>query len=271
MKLAASNIAWLPEQDGQAAALLKRAGFEGIEVALTREWPDLRNAPIADVRAFARRWSDEGLPIVSAQALLFGRPELLLLGPPAVRRQTIDYLRHVFDLCAAADAAKMVFGSPRNRRREGRSQADAMAIATEVFRKLGAEAARRGLVLAIEANPPQYGGDFITTVREAVELVEAVAHPGFRLHLDYGCMTMAGEPIDESVTLARPFVVHAHASAPNLEPLTDSTAALPAFVTALNAVRYDGWLSLEMRRPETNDLSALERSIQYVRDSAAAR
>jgi sugar phosphate isomerase/epimerase len=268
VKLAASNIAWLPDQDARVAALLKRAGFEGIEVALTREWPDLASAPIADVRAFARRWSDDGLPIVAAQALLFGRPELLLLGPPAVRRQTIDYLRRVFDLCAAADAVTMVFGSPRNRRREERSQAEAMAIATEVFRELGAEAARRGLVLAIEANPTAYGGDFITTVREAVELVEAVAHPGFRLHLDYGCMTIAGEPIDEAAALARPFVVHAHASAPHLAPVSGSTAPLAPFVTALEAAGYHGWLSLEMRRSDADDLSALERSIEYVRDSA---
>jgi len=267
MKLAASNIAWLPAQDAQAAALLKNAGFDGIEIALTREWPDLTSAPMPDVHAFARRWSDAGLPIVAAQALLFGRPDLLVLGPPDVRRQLIDYLRLVFDLCAAAGAAKMVFGSPRNRRRDGRSKKDAMAIGADVFRELGCEAARRGLVLAIEANPPEYGADFITTVSDAVELVKAVDHPGFRLHLDHGCMTMAGDVIAESIPQSAPYAVHAHASAPQLEPVTGSTTTLPAFVTGLESAGYGGWLSLEMRRSESGDLSALERSVEYVRSA----
>ena len=196
MKLAVSNIAWLPAQDARVAEMLRRAGVEGLEVALTREWPNLLAAPAADVHAFARRWSGLGLPIVAAQSLLFGRPDLLLLGPADVRRRLVDYLKHVFDLCAAVDAVKMVFGSPKNRRLEGHSRADAMAIAADVFRELGAEAARRGLVLALEANPPQYGGDFLTRLADAVELVSAVDHPGFRLHLDHGCMMMAGDAIE---------------------------------------------------------------------------
>ena len=59
--------------------------------------------------------------------------------------------------------------------------------------------------------------------------------------------------------------MHAHASAPNLEPVTASTTALATFVTALESAGYDGWLTLEMRRSETDDLSVLERSVEYVR------
>jgi hypothetical protein len=147
---------------------------------------DLASARIDDVRAFARRWRDEGLPIVAAQALLFGRPDLLLLGPPDVRRQTIDYLRLVFDLCAAAGATTMVFGSPRNRRREGRSTADAMAIATDAFR--GSAGGRRPRA-ARDRSEPHEMRRLHATVRDAVALVHFRAHripiaPRSRLHDD---------------------------------------------------------------------------------------
>ena len=47
----------------------------------------------------------------------------------------------------------------------------------------------------MEANPPEYGADFVTRAAEAIELVKAVNHPGFRLHLDTGCMTLANDPV----------------------------------------------------------------------------
>jgi len=262
MTLLASNIAWTPSQDAEVAARLRAHGFTGIEIALTRDWPELARADAAAVRAFAARWRDEGLPIAAAQALLFGRPDLLVFGSGETRRQTIDYLRLVFDLCAAAGARAMVFGSPRNRRLDHCRAADARVLAVDFFGALAAEAEARQLVLVIEPNPPAYGADFVTTAAEAVELVRAVDRPGFRLHLDLGCLRLAGEPIAQTVIAAAPLVAHAHASAPHLAPLEDGGAddGLDAFLSALSGSGYAGAVSLEMRRNDGHDLSPLDRS-----------
>jgi sugar phosphate isomerase/epimerase len=264
MKRLASNIAWTPAQDAEVAALLRAEGFDGIEVALTRDWPDLAKADVADVRAFAARWRDEGLPIGAAQALLFGRPELVVFGTADVRRQTIDYLRLVFDLCAAAGARAMVFGSPRNRRVDGRPPAEARGIAVDFFGELAGEAEARQLALVIEANPPAYGADFVTTAAQAIDLVRAVDRPGFRLHLDLGCLRLAGEPVAETVIAAAPLLAHAHASSPHLAPLLgpkpNQDDELDAFVSALSGSGYAGAVSLEMRRSDDDQLGAFAQS-----------
>ena len=272
MTLLASNIAWTPAQDAEAAALLRAHGFAGIEVALTRDWPELAKANPAHVRAFAARWRDEGLPIAAAQALLFGRPDLVVFGSAGVRRQTVDYLRLVFDLCAAAGARAMVFGSPRNRRVERLPPPEARAIAIDFFGELATEAETRQLVLVVEPNPPAYGADFVTTAAEAIDLVRAVDRPGFRLHLDLGCLRLAAEPVAATVSAAAPLLAHAHASSPHLAPLDDLSGAgdeLDAFLSALSGSGYAGAVSLEMRRNDDNRLAPLEQSAARLARSLA--
>jgi sugar phosphate isomerase/epimerase len=267
MKLLASNIAWTPAQDADVAALLRGHGFTGIEIALTRDWPELAAATAADVRAFASRWRNEGLPVAAAQALLFGRPELVIFGSEDARRQTLDYLRLVFDLCAAAGARAMVFGSPRNRRVDGRAAAEVRSIATAFFGALADEAHARQLVLAIEPNPPAYGADFINTAAEAIELVRAIGRPGVGLHLDLGCLRLANEPVAKTVIDGAPLLAHVHASAPHLAPLIEADDQLDTFVAQLSGSGYSGALSLEMRRNDDNRLDALDRSAARLANS----
>ena len=103
-----------------------------------------------------------------------------------------DFLRRVIDFGAAVGAHALVFGSPKNRLRGSLSSTDALGIATTFFRELGAHAHAQGVALCIEANPTEYGGDFITTTAEAVELCRAVDHPGSRVNADLGGMTLSG-------------------------------------------------------------------------------
>src|SRR4029078_117158 len=94
---------------------------------------------------------------------------------------------------AQLGAHALVFGSPKNRLRRSLEREEANEIAAEFLRELGEHAFAQRMALCIEANPPEYGGDFVTTTAEAVELCEMVDHPGIRLNADLGGMTLAGE------------------------------------------------------------------------------
>src|SRR5262249_40426902 len=154
-----------------------------------REKPlDATAQEIADYR---RAWADRGLEISSLQALLFGRPDLELFG--ATRRQLAEYLYRVIEFGAGLGASALVFGSPKNRLRRSLSSADAVASAAEFFREIGSVAAQQGVVVAIEANPPEYGGDFVTRTSEAAELARATASVGIGINGDLGGMTMSGD------------------------------------------------------------------------------
>lgn len=271
MRPAVSNIAWPAEYDAAAAGVLAAHGVAGIEVAPTKVWPNPTAATDREADAYRRFWNDRGVEIVAAQALLFGRPELTIFESAGVRRKTLDYLTAIVRLCARLGAGALVFGSPKNRRVETVSPGDARAVAVDFFGALGEVAHAAGTTVVMEANPPEYGADFVTRGGEAVELVRAVNHPGFRLHLDTGCMTLAGDPIAGTFDSGFPDLRHFHVSEPNLDPPGASGRVDHAgFAAELRRRGYAGWVSLEMREPKPFTPDGFAAAVRWFADRYAA-
>lgn len=265
MKLAVSSIAWRPAEEAAIAEMLRREAIDAVELAPTtwRERP--LDAPQGDVLALRRWWGDRGIAIVSLQSLLFGRPELQLFGSDSSRAAMLDHLRRTVDFAALLGARALVFGSPKNRRRDGMSPHEALSRAGDFFGEIGEYAHDRGAALCIEANPPAYGCDFITTTAEAVELCRTIAHPGVRVNGDLGGMVLSQEDIAQSISLAAPLLGHFHASEPHLAE-TGSVADHARAGAALRAAGYAGCVSIEMRAAEEGEnTAAVERAVRRVR------
>ncbi|MDG4764351.1 sugar phosphate isomerase/epimerase [Solwaraspora sp. WMMD406] len=261
MKVAVSNIAWEPVDDEKVADLLRHAGVAGIEVAPTKIWPDLAAATLDQARAYGQSWARAGLPVVAAQSLLYGRPDLTLFGPD--REEFVAYLCRVIDLCAAMGATALVFGSPRNRQRHGLPVETADDIAADVFGRLAHRADAAGTSLCLEANPAAYGADYLTRAEEAATLVATVDSPGLRLHLDTACMALAGDDAGASVHRFAPLLRHAHLSEPDLGPVGTPDHRHAEFVAALRTVGYQGYVSVEMRPSDGDRVAAVERAARY--------
>lgn len=259
MKLAVSNIAWPAGADAEAADILSRHGATGVELAPGKVWPTPTEATDAEILAVRRWWQDRGFRVVAFQALVFGQPDLLLFGDPAVRDRFADYLSKIVQLAAKTGAGPLVFGSPKNRAVGILPRDEAWPVAVEFFRRLGAVAADHGTVIGLEHVPPAYGCDFATTVAEAAELVKAVDSPGFGLHLDSGGMAMTGGGVGDAGDV-RP--VHFHISEPNIQPI-GSVPSVPhgEYAAGLRQTGYDGWYSIEVREPATDWQAALEQSL----------
>jgi sugar phosphate isomerase/epimerase len=272
-RLAISNIAWDSSEDDAVAAAILQCGATGVEIAPTKWRDDPLAASPADVAAYRRRWEERGLPIVSLQSLLFGRPDLQLFGGSGTRAAFVDFLRRTIDFAAALGAQRLVFGSPKNRVRGPLSIGEATAAASEVFRELGEHAHARGAVLCIEANPTGYGCDFITTTHEAIEMCRTIDHPGIGVNGDLGGMTMAGEAAATSIEDSARWLAHFHASEPNLAELGSvvdggSHSDHAAAAAALAGTTYDGWVSVEMRQAGGGgNLAAVERALKRARAS----
>jgi D-psicose/D-tagatose/L-ribulose 3-epimerase len=210
-------------------------------------------------------WEARGLRVVSLQALLFGRPDLQLFGTAASRSAMSNFLRHVIDFAAAVGAHAIVFGSPKNRLRGARSFNDALGIAADFFRALGVHGYTQRVAICIEANPTEYGGDFIINTAEAVELCRLVDHPGVRVNADLGGMTLSGEDPMASLEAAASFLAHFHASEPNLIEL-GARADHAAAARGLAAINYEGWVSIEMRAAGPgHNVEAVQRAIRVAR------
>ncbi|HKQ60057.1 MAG TPA: TIM barrel protein [Candidatus Polarisedimenticolaceae bacterium] len=248
MRVAVSNIAWERAEEPDVLALLEHRGVHGLEVAPTQVWDEPTAVPPAELQAARRRWNDRGLQVVALQALLFGKPSYVIFGEPGAREACFEHLAQMIRLGGLLGAGALVFGSPRNRAIGGLPLAAALEIAVPFFRRLGVVAQQEGTRLCIEPNPPAYGCDFIHTIDEAAELVEAVDHPGFRLQLDVSAMTLNGEDYDAALGRGVPLAAHCHASEPHLAPTGSGATDHARVAGRLRELAYAGWVSIEMRK-----------------------
>ena len=258
MKVSASNIAWTFEQDGEILALLCALGFDGLEVAPTRLFPEKPYSHAGRARTHAAMLLGQySLRVSSMQSVLFGITQNLF-GPAEERAFLRDYLRAGIDFAKALGCGNVSFGCPKNRMISDESQ---YGTAVEFFRDLSEHAAQQGTVLTIEAVPVIYGGNFLTTTEQACAFVRDVGRPGCRINADTGTMVANDEPfsvLEQNVDL----IHHIHLSEPYLAPIEKRD-----WHKQLRELPFKGYLSLEMRKTENPE--DLRNALHYLREVAA--
>lgn len=269
MRIAVSNIAWDPSEDEVVGETLRALGVDAVELAHTKYWPVPVEPSTADLAELAGAWKRRGQSILALQSLLFGRPDLSIFGEPAQTAETATYLERVLEIGAGLGAKVLVFGSPRNRDRGERSFPQALAEATAFFRPLAERARTLGCVIGLEPNPPIYGCNFVTNTEEAIELIRAIDHPGFRLHLDVGILHLNGENPGHAVKQARPYLAHVHISEPELASVPAGKVDHRAAAEALRAEEWDGAVSIEMRGgpPGGENLERVREAAAFARET----
>ncbi|TFD51769.1 sugar phosphate isomerase/epimerase [Cryobacterium sp. Hh7] len=246
--LAVSNIAWPAEEEGAVAEMLQSLGVRNVEIAPTKVFADPTATSRTDRADYRRFWADHDISIVAFQSMLFGRADLQIFGDTGVRAETVTLLSRFIELAGNIDVGILVFGSPRNRVVPPEMDpAEARDIACDIFGKLGQVAADNNTQFCIEPNPSIYGCNFITTAAGGLDLVTAVDHRGFGLHLDAAGMTLEGDSLTESIHNAAAHLAHFHASAPNLGALEETLVDHQTAANALRDIKYSGFVSIEMR------------------------
>ena len=248
MKLAVSNIAWTANEEPEVAKLLQELGVKYVEIAPTKVWDDPVNATDQQIKDYLKFWQDHGIEVVAFQSMLFPRPDLKIFESDENRVETIDHLKKFIALAGKMKAGVMVFGSPKNRQRGEMPESEAQEIAKDFFGQLGDEAQKHGVRFCIEPNAPQYACDFVTTAKQGMEIVKSVNNPGFGLHLDIACMTLAGDDPAESIKQAGDLIQHFHISSPMLESVEERDDVHHKEAgEALRQIGYGNFVSIEMR------------------------
>ena len=268
MKLAVSNIAWTKDVRLDAYAILQNVGIRGLEVApglLFHAAEDPFSPPVEVAEDVMREISYFGLSLVSMQSLLFGAKGAALFGSKAAQGAFRLGMRRAIDLAGRFGIANLVFGSPKQRVvPDGLDAFRAQQIAAELFRDLGDCAGRSKTILSIEPNPQEYGTNFLTNCRQALEFVALVDHPSIGLNLDVGAIYMSGDfgDIEELIVSSAKTIHHVHISEPHLAPAPDDVEKTTRVLRALRNIDYQHWVSIEMRPDPANGLTTLEASIR---------
>lgn len=263
MKLAVSNIAWDPDEDGAVVDLLCRRGVRGIEVAPTKLWPSWHGASPAAARAVRAAFDRQGLAIPAVQAILFGRPELQVFGGRTIQSRLLDHIEDVAALAEDLGARVLVFGSPRNRDPGELSSEQALQEAVDFFRRAGERCHPRGVCLCIESNPRAYACRFMVHWHEVLDLVDRVDQEGIGIHLDTACIALEGDDVVQAIRTCAGRIAHFHVSEPELRDFATPETDHATIGRALRASGYDGWLSIEMRRSE-RPLDSIDQAVARV-------
>jgi sugar phosphate isomerase/epimerase len=246
MKLAICNELFENWPWEKLCDFVRSVGYQGIEVAPftlaeRAEW-------ITPQRRVELRESAEsrGLEIIGLHWLLMKPPGLFITHPDAgIRRKTARYFVELVGLCADLGGKVMVIGSPKQRNLlPGVKRGQAMGYAAEVFTPSLELAGKRGVTLAIEPLSTRET-DFLMCASDAVELIERIDHPNFRLQLDVKAMSYEYKPIPQIIRESAKHLAHFHVNDPNLLGPGMGEIGYEPIIAALRAAGYDGWLSVE--------------------------
>ena len=115
IKLSISNIAWGMEQDAEMGQFLQDSGFQGLEIAPTRIFPEAPYDKLAEAKVWAEELNTKyGLEVPSMQSIWYGHQEKIF-GTKEERRVLVDYTKKAVDFAEVIGCRNLVFGNPRNR------------------------------------------------------------------------------------------------------------------------------------------------------------
>jgi sugar phosphate isomerase/epimerase len=250
----------------RACAFAAECGYQGLEIApftLAARAEDVSRQQRAEV---CRVVSAAGLEVTGLHWLLAKTEGFHLTSSDReICERTADYLVELVRLCSDLGGRVMVLGSPQQRNlADGMTKAQGMDHAAEVLAAMVPELEARGVVLALEPLGSQET-NFMLTAADAVELIERIRSPHIRLHLDCKAMATEATPMVDLIRQYQPWLAHFHANDPNRQgPGFGELDFVPVF-RALDEVKYDGWVSVEVF-DYTPGIERLARaSIEYMR------
>lgn len=164
---------------------------------------------------------------------------------PASIWTLIEHTVAIARLAEAMDCPVMVFGAPKMRDPGDLPTEIAVERATDILRRLAEIAHDHGTTLCIEPNAQTYGCRFVWTSQQGAEIVRAVDHPGFGLHLDAAAMYLEKEDGPATIRALAPMIRHFHVSEPALAGLVSPQVDHQANLSSLIEAGYTGWVSLE--------------------------
>lgn len=233
-------VGWCIRANTQAFADAKAAGFEYVELALQ----DVLGLPDAELQTLAAQLSAHGLRALSGYNPI--PSDLKLVGPEIDRTKQEAHIRHLLARAAALELTFVILNSGASWRvPEGFPADEAFSQLAAFGRQLAAAASQHGMTVLVE---PLRGTDsnMITTVGDALRLINAVNHPSFELMVDYSFLTIQKE--DPSALLAAgSHLKHVHLANPAAKrtyPMDDSESDYASFFRVLKRIGYRGGLSV---------------------------
>lgn len=254
MKLGICNELFENMSFGHACGVVKRLGYDGIELApYTLVAPNVSakfvTAIAPTTRELLRKTADKyGLEIIGLHWVLAQTEGLHVSHPEdAVRQRTADYLVELVRFCRDVGGRIIVFGSPKQRdRMEGVSLDEAWARWQQTLRPAARAANELGVTICMEPLARSIS-NILNRAEEAVRFARELNEPSVKIILD--CYSMGDEetPRADLIRQHAEWLAHVHVNDVNQQGpgMAENGTDFKAVFDALKEIGYGGYVSVE--------------------------
>jgi sugar phosphate isomerase/epimerase len=244
-------------------------GYDGIELAPFTLGPEPHLLATAERARLCRAADDAGIAIVNLHWLLVTPAGLSINGPDqAMRRRTVEVIERLIGLAADLGATTLVHGSPAQRQVADDDDAQAAwQRARDTFAAIAPAAQAAGVDYCLEPLAPRET-NFVNTVAQAVELVEAVDSPAFCTMIDTCAAGLAeAEPLPQvfDTWLPTGHVRHVQVNDSNKRGPGQGPQIFAPVMAALARHDYQGSVAVEPFDYLPNGPAAAARANGYLR------
>ena len=260
IKLSISNIAWAVEHDAEMYQFLKESGFQGLEIAPTRIFPETPYDKLSEAKEWAGELKEKyGLEVPSMQSIWYGHQEKIF-GSKEERKVLVDYTKKAIDFAEVIGCKNLVFGNPKNRDTDDVPGNYPTAI--DFFREIGDYALEHHTTIAIEPNPTIYNTRFLNYTEQAVEMAFKCGSEGVKVNVDLGTIIYNEEDINYLKQIPE-YINHVHISEPGLSVI-EKRELHRQILEVLRSIDYNRYVSIEMGNKE--DLAKVKETVKYIND-----
>ncbi|MBS7611890.1 sugar phosphate isomerase/epimerase [Candidatus Bathyarchaeota archaeon] len=245
---------------------VSKLGYHAVELAPFTFTDDVREVHPSKREAIRKLAVQHGLEVTGLHWLLV-KPEGLHINHPNpnIRQRTIEYLKCLGVFCRDLGGEILVFGSPRQRMvLPNVTYEDAWKWTVEAFKECTEYLLDYNVILCIEPLRSELT-NFITTVKEALRLIDEVAKPNFKLILDVYFMSGTGRPIREQILLGARHLKYFHANDDNKGGPGFGSIDYREVADSLKQVGYSGYVSVEVLRDEADPIYVARKSLETLK------
>jgi D-psicose/D-tagatose/L-ribulose 3-epimerase len=259
----------------QVCREIAELGYTGLEIAPFTLGEDPASLPEERRAELCRMMQDEGLCFVGLH-WLFKAPSGLHMTTrdEAVRARTWEYMHKLIDLCADLAVCKaeynavMVIGSPKQRSAvDGMTPREAVNIFTHELAHAAPHAESRGVKLLVEALSPDQT-NVVTNLQDAVSIVKQIGSPAVQTMFDTHNAVAEREPHSELIRRYCSYIQHVHVNEMDGREPGTGDYDFGSLLNALAAVKYHGWISLEVFDFKRGARQIAEDSLNHLKKAA---
>ena len=260
MKLSISNIAWSAEYDKEIYSFLQKNGYQGLEIAPTRIFPNAPYDHIPEASEWAKVLKAKyQLAISSMQSIWYGHSEKMFSSNKE-RKTLVGYTKKAILFAEAIGCKNLVFGNPRNRDTKD-VQAD-LPIAINFFKEIGDYAHEHHTAIALEPNPIIYNTNFMNFTQQAAEIAYKVNSEGIKVNVDLGTIIYNNEDLEYLKQISG-FINHIHISEPGLKLIKQRENMHLQLLNFAKEYVHDAFVSIEMGKQE---IKKVKQILKYIKE-----